>query len=470
MKKKTTISLLLCVAAGTLAGCTTTRAMLARPLGAADPLLTAIANVRVFDGVAEVLSEPMDVVLAQGRIQSVAPAGSAPLPEGAVRVEGGGKTLLPGLIDAHVHLGGGDGTPPWTAELPNVEAQAAALLYAGVTTALAAGHDCSEGLMRALDRGELPGPRVFWSSRIFTAPEGHPVPLLKALFPWPFASFYISARVRQPQTDEEARAQVAEELLEKPDFIKIMYDDLPVGSPHLARARLAAICDEAKRRGQRTLVHVASPEDAMESLEAGASVLMHIPWDGELTDEQVRRLAESKNPIVTTERIYGVMAAGFAGTVQFTSLEKETMPPGGVEAFSRKPEGYRPPGFSDEYMAAMPGYSEHQKRNAARLFAAGAHLVAGTDSGLPGVLHGPGMHRELQALVELGVPPAAALRLATSTAAKMLDPAADFGVVAPGMRADLLLVDGDPLADISATQRIAGVWRGGRPVVRGATE
>jgi imidazolonepropionase-like amidohydrolase len=97
---------------------------------------------------------------------------------------------------------------------------------------------------------------------------------------------------------------------------------------------------------------------------------------------------------------------------------------------------------------------------------AGAKLVTGTDSGLPGMFHGAALHRELQNLVALGLRPSRVLRMATVDAAHVIDPRADYGEVRPGQRADLLLIEGDPLADISATEKIAGVWQDGRKLDR----
>src|SRR4051794_15380871 len=111
-----------------VAACQTARPMLVKPNLRAEA--TVFEHVRVFDGKA--LTEPQDVVVVDGRIAS------GPAPARAVHVDGSGKTLLPGLIDCHVHLGGGDGTPPWASKVPNTDAQSAALVYSGVTTILAA--------------------------------------------------------------------------------------------------------------------------------------------------------------------------------------------------------------------------------------------------------------------------------------------------------------------------------------------
>ncbi len=105
--------------------------------------------------------------------------------------------------------------------------------------------------------------------------------------------------------------------------------------------------------------------------------------------------------------------------------------------------------------------------NVARLAAAGVPVLAGTDAPNPGTVHGASLHRELELLVDAGLTPVAALRGATSGPARAYG-MTDRGAIAPGLRADLVLVDGDPTATITATRRIAGIWRGGRPADRGA--
>jgi imidazolonepropionase-like amidohydrolase len=423
--------------------------------------------VRIFDGRSDALSAPSDVLIKEGRIAAIAPPGE--LREAAERIDGRGRTLLPGLIDCHVHLGGGDGAPPWTAKRPNPDAQSAALLYAGVTTILAAAQDSDLASMKSrIAAGELAGPRIISSSRIFTAVEGHPVPLLRAIIPWPVSAFIVRSRVVQVADAQHARAAVDEEIADTdPDFVKIIYDDIPPGGPRLDRATLGAIIDEVRAKGRRASVHVGSPQEALEAVEAGASLLMHVPGDEPLSEEQARKLAASGVPLVTTSRIYSVLDGAIKGTLTFSPLEKLVMPPGADDDFAHEPAGYVVPGFPQSYLDSMPERSANGARNVKMLADAGAQLIAGTDSGLPGVFHGAALHRELQALVAIGLPPARVLRMATSEAARVIDPKADYGRIEVGQRADLLLVDGDPLADVSATEKIVGVWQDGRAIRRG---
>ncbi len=454
-------------------GCKTARPILVAPRGAfVEQRPVVFEEVRYFDGSADSLSGPSEVLVAGGRIVAIAPPGGLRDPRAAQaeRVSGHGRTLLPGLIDAHVHLGGPDGAPPWTAKRPNPEAQAAALVYSGVTTILAASRDGDlRALSEAIDRGELAGPRIIRSSRIFTNLGGHPVPLFKALLPWPVSSIIVASRVRQVETVEDAARAVDDEVADDdPAFVKIIYDEIPPGAARLSRQILAALIAEVKKKGKRASVHVGSPADALEAVEAGAALLMHVPGNEPLTEAQARTLAASGVPIATTVHIYGVLAAGNAGTLKFSQLEREVMPTGAADDFANRPKDYVVPGFPQSYLDSFPQRDGVIGKNAKLLADAGAMLLAGTDSGLPGVFHGAALHKELQALVALGLTPARVLRMATSDAARVLDPKADYGRIEVGARADLLLVEGDPLADIAATERIVGVWQDGRGIQRQA--
>ena len=403
----------LLLAASLLLACQTARPLLVAARGDAPaPGAVLFEEVRIFDGLEA--SGPADVLIEGGRIAGIGPHGSFADAK-ALRIDGRGKTLLPGLIDCHVHLGGGDGKPPWTAGRPNPDAQSTALLYSGVTTILAASRDTDLQKMKArIASGELAGPRIIASSRIITATGGHPVPFIKALLPWPISSLALGRRVAEVGSEEEARKAVDEELKGGgPEFVKLVYDDIPPGSPRLSRAVLGAIIAEVKAKGRRASVHIGSPEEALDAVAAGAALLMHVPGDALLTAEQARSLAKSGVPIVTTVRMYAVLAAGLRKALSFSPLEREVMPPGTAEDFLHPPEGYRVPGFPQDYLDSL--------------------LV---------------------------------LRMATVDAAMVLDPKADYGAIAAGLRADLLLVDGDPLTDITATERIVSVWQDGRRVER----
>lgn len=426
------------------------------------PPATLFKAVMVFDAREGMLTGPSDVLVSAGQIREISPD-IPPLP-GEEVVPGDGRTLLPGLIDSHVHLGPAQGEAFWAQALPDPRAQAAALLYAGVTTAVVAGHtEDARLLQREIAAGALPGPKLWRASRIFTAVGGHPGPFLD-MFLGP-AALLVPQAHREVRSAADARDQVMAELAEtQPDFVKVALDSCS-GAP-LPQGALEAIVDEAHHHGLPVLVHPGTVEDAMAAMRAGADVLMHAPSCSELSEEQRATLALRRIPVVSTLRVFEVIGRMFEEPLPLTPFEKRLMRPGAEKAFEQKGDLSKYPKAPRDFLEQMRRRSELSGHNVKALVDGGAVVLAGTDSGLPGLFHGAALHEELASLVGLGVSPAAAIRMATYVPGRVLMPDGALGAVEVGAWADLVLVDGDPTKDIQATRNIAGVWQRGRKVQR----
>lgn len=390
----------------------------------------AIRGVRVFDG--EGFIDGANLVVREGRISAVGKA--AAIPSGIEVVEGRGRTVLPGLIDAHTHDWG--------------EAQRDALRF-GVTTELE--------MMGAVQ--SLPGYRsqreslartdqadVYSSGAAVTVPGGHgteygfPVPELKQ--------------------GEDVAAFVQARLDEGSDFIKLMVDDLhgygtTKRMPTLDRAQIEAAIAATRARGKLSVVHVSAMDDARHALDAGADGLAHVFIDTLADDAVVASARKHGAFVVPTLSVMAGFQRGGEGAAladdprfksRLTSAQdgtlRATFPIGSVKPFP-----------------ALDRAIESTRR----LHAAGVEILAGTDAGNPGTAHGASLHGELALLVRAGMTPVEALQAATSKPAKRfgLD---DRGRIAPGLRADLLLVEGDPERDISATRDIVRVWKNGHAI------
>lgn len=455
--------LLLLLASG---GCASRPLVVAPPDRDAPDATTVIRGVFVFDAEGGARRGPLDVFVQERRIAAIVEPGSRSLPSGAAVIDGAGRTLLPGLFDAHVHLGGGDGAPPWSAALPEPEAQLAALLYAGVTSVLTAADDGATDLWAEIQAGRRAGPRLYRAGRPITAEGGHPRPMAEALYGF-VGAVIVGRGIHEVEDVSEARAAVRDELeYRKPDYVKVMYDAIPADAPHLRPAELRAIADEAAQYGKRMVVHVGSPADAVEAAEAGAALLMHVPWSAPFTQEQLARLAATGVPVVTTASIWRREEAVLRETWRPSALEREVAGSALLAAFATPKGDWRPTGFAESFAGDLPRLHRQLGENLLALRAAGVPLLAGTDSGLPGVLHGPALHEELVTLVALGIPPGEALQMATSRPARLLDAAGATGIVEEGAWADLLLVEGDPTVDITATSRIVAVFQHGRRLAR----
>jgi imidazolonepropionase-like amidohydrolase len=423
----------------------------------------AILGADVFDG--HQLLRRRDVIVRGATIESLSEAGTTTPANDLERVDGRGKTLLPGLIDAHTHYTS-DGGAPWGARgLPKPAAYAQMQLYAGITTALLAATG-EPDLALAIEgpANKVLTPHLFPAGPAFTAPGGHPIPLLHALVPWPL-DWWLIRRIPVAATPEEARAAVGRVAELKPTFFKIMYDDLPPGTPHLTPDVLRAAIDAAKQHGMRPIVHIGRPEDMVTVAEAGAALLMHPPSDGRLSEEQAERIVKTGVPFVTTVQIWS--SAFRLGTKGPTALETEEVAPDALALWKVPPSGYVLPGFGT-LQPEMPKMAENLAYNVKLLIDRGARFFVGTDTGVPGMSPGPALHNEIAALVGLGIDPLRVLEATTAAPAAFLDPRGSFGEVKPGARADLLLVRGDPVADVHALDAIETVFLEGRPLLRHA--
>lgn len=432
-------------------------------LGPVEPLLV-VRDVRVFTATGHEFLEHQDVVVRAGRIEAVRATGE-PLPAGSRVIEGmGTRTLMPGLVDAHVHVLSSGGAP-WQrfhfAPEHNLEAQ----LYAGVTTVFDLGGFAGEleALAQKTGAGTLAGPRIFHTGQPITAPGSHPLPAAGALLPWPAGSL-LGLIIPTVATPDEARAAVARTVEDRVDYVKVICDRIPADSPAIDAASLQAAIAAAHERGHKVFVHVGSAADAVLAAEAGADVLAHGPRD-RVTPEQVAALVRTRVPVIMTMAGWIGVNAIAAGTYQPTALDRAITPAVVLGEVTGAAGGRL---NSTPVIGAMAREVDPavMRGNARVLYEAGVPLLIGTDSALPGAYPGGGLHEELRLLHEAGVPVSELLLAATSRAAAIVAEDPDFGQVRAGLVADLLLVEGDPREDISATTRIVRVVRAGRVVKR----
>jgi imidazolonepropionase-like amidohydrolase len=425
-------------------------------------------GVHVFDGLSDKLSEPRDVLVSGGIIQDMGPVGSLQAP-GAIPIQARGKTLMPGFIDMHVHLGVLEGEPFWSTHIfGNPEGQAAALVHAGVTTVLVASDNPGIGaLARDIEQRKTAGPRVFRASSMFTAPGGHPEPLTRGLVPGPLAEIVLNSTTRRVLGDVQARRAVEAELKDGTfHFVKVVYERQLEGSARLDDQALATIIQVASGAKRPVVAHIGSAEEAARAAELGVELLMHPPHMGVLSAERVAQLKSRGTHVVTTARIYGMFDAWAHHTPCFSPLEKDLARPGMLKAFSHRPADFRNEGYPDDYVERFASFHRETGNNLRALHAARIPLFVGTDADLPGIIYGASLHEELRELVALGFKPAEVLRMATSLPGDYLHQRLGIphalGRVEKNATADLLLVDGDPLQDITATRAIVDVIREGR--------
>jgi len=389
----------------------------------------AIRNVRVFDG-QRVLAQA-NVVVRDGRIVAVG-AGTA-IPDGIAVIDGSGKTLLPGLIDAHTHS--------WAA------AQRDALRF-GITAELDMLGDWNrlpslkqqrESLARTIQAD-------LWSAgAAVTAPGGH--------------GTEYGMKVPTLAADGDAQVFVDARVKEGSDYIKLIVEDMSAYSktrrmPTITPAQVGAAVSAAHHDAKLAVVHVSRQDDALNAVNAGADGLVHVFADTMASDSFIQAAQRQHTFVVPTLSVLASIAGADEGErlINDARLQPE---------LSAEQIGNLKSGFGNTH----PQELEHALQNVRKLHAAGVTILAGTDAGNPGTTHGASLHGELALLVRAGLTPTQALAAATADTAQRFG-LSDRGRIAPGARADLVLVKGDPTRDITATRAIDTVWKNGYAIDR----
>ena len=380
-----------------------------------------IDGVRVFDG--ERMLEAQDVVIRDGVIASVCDATSQP-----ADIDGRGCTLLPGLFDAHVHVS----TEP--------EESLRQLATLGVTTAL----DMFSGgrtleRIRALRAAE---PAGLASVRTAGTGATGPGSMLERMSGQPLPA------VERP---EAARAWVDARLAEGSDYVKIVYDPRE-GGP-LDQATMTALARAAHDRGVLAVAHTLSEQRAREAIAAGVDGLAHL-FIGASAGSDFGAFAAAHGVFVIPTL---AILRGLCG--YRLGEELATEPRLAARVSAARPSAVRPaePERHRLYTATTEALNQ--------LVAEGVPILAGTDTAVPtaqfGVYgFGATLHAELELLVRAGLRPVQALTAATSAPAKAFR-LTDRGGIRPGLRADLLMVEGDPSSDIRNTRNVIAVYQGG---------
>ena len=386
-----------------------------------ESALTVFSSVRVFDGERVI---PTATVVVQGTeiTRVITESVDFEIPNGAIVIDGSGKTLLPGLIDAHSHTFN--------------RAMLERALDFGVTTTLDmwTGVSFVQEIKTEDNNGTVRDRADMLSSSIgVTAPESHgtqfgPVPTLSK--------------------PEDAAGFVADRVADGADYIKIIYDNFKMINrpvPTLDKQTLIAVIDAAHQQDKLAVVHSRDVDAYADVVEAGADGIVHAPVDAVPNNSLIRALANLGIFVIPTLSI---------STPSGPSLADDPM---------------LGPDLTEKELGNLRGYSPMHGEggdqvsidSVTALHQGGVTILAGSDSPNRGTAAGASIHQELELLVQAGLTATQALITATSAPADAFD-LSDRGRIAKGRLADLLLVEGQPDQQITDSRNIIGVWKAGK--------
>ncbi|MGK4000903.1 amidohydrolase family protein [Sorangium sp. So ce1024] len=410
---------------------------------------TVLKGGTVFDGAR---AGRATVVIEGDRVRQVVFDEDIEVAGGEV-VDVSGKTVLPGLIDLHVHSLSVAGPYDYLDGDLHLEDHTKAMLRAGVTSYLDLGssqHAIFEQRARAR-AGEVLAPQLFAAGPLLTATGGHPCP--QGSPPGDFCLFIDSP-------DDVARAFDAL-LPGAPDVIKIVLES--GGSrplPRLSPDSVAAIAQAAGAAGVGVIAHATSPDDIEVALDAGVTRFAHIPDQERISPELARRMAAAGAVVVPTLVVMdGLHRAAHDALTELDDPALGDDVPADVIAALRDPSLLAEIRTA-RYKELVTEWRAHAAANLLTCYRAGVTIAAGSDAGNPAVFHGLALRREVALLAEAGMAPVDALAAATRTAADVLG-RPDLGRIEEGALADVVVVDGDPLADVRALERVSRVYKSG---------
>jgi imidazolonepropionase-like amidohydrolase len=386
--------------------------------------IRAFTGATLYDGNDRAPLSNATVIVRDGRVTAVGAGGAVSIPSGAEVVRLDGKFLIPGLINTHGHVNGPSDLNTYAAY--------------GITTVFSLG-------------GEPPS--------VFAARAAQNVPTLDR------SRVYLAGPVLNPRDSVDARAQVADAARQQVDIVKIRVDDNLGATAKMAPGVYRAVIAAAHERGMRVATHLFYLDDAKSLLAAGTDFVAHSVRDRDVDDQFVSALKAS-GKCYTPTLMREVSTFVYETTPEFftdplflrradTALVRTLQEPARQAAVRANASAQR-------YKTAL----QVANRNLKRLVDAGIPISLGTDTGPTGRFQGYFELMELELMARAGMSPRQVLMSATSGAARCMKLDRDLGTIEPGKWADLVVLDRDPIADISNVRSISSVWIAGNHITR----
>lgn len=405
------------------------------PIVGANEGSLAFVGATLIDGTDAAPLEDSVIVITDGRIRTVGPRASVTMPDDAVVIDVSGKTIMPGIVNAHAHVGGTLGLSTGNYNAENLTRQLRLYARYGVTTVNSLGGDEEQGF--ALRNGQfdedLNRARVFVAGGVVTG-----------------------------STEASVREQVNANADQGANFIKVRVDDNLGRSAKMAPAMINVLIDQAHQRRLPVAVHLFYLDDAKYILRAGADLIAHSIRDL-AADQEFIDLVKARDvcyiPTLTREVstfIYESEPAFFSDPFFLNEVDEDVieqlMTP---ERQSQVRNSASAAAYKQGLVVAMD--------NVKRLSDSGVRVAMGTDTGPPARFQGYFSHMEMQMMVDAGMAPLDVIRSSTGIAADCIN-VGDVGTLEPGKWGDLILLSENPAEDIANTKTIEGVWVAGNRV------
>jgi imidazolonepropionase-like amidohydrolase len=409
-----------------------------------------LAGGRLIDGYGGPPLENAAIIIEGDTIRTVGTWGNVRIPDGARVIDTNGYTMMPGLMDMHVHLmilGHGDYdhwfktyASKWRDVVMPISAKE--LLMAGVTTArdLGAPLDDIMAVKKRIEADEIPGPRLFVSGPFLQ----HTAPPLEAKFRW------------EVKGVEDARKKVDIVADAGADVIKMIDQD------QMTLDEVKAIVDQAHKRGKTVTAHAHRSEEIRRGLQAGVDCFEHtgLATKPGYEEDILQMIRERNATLYWCPTMEGLFLFGqtenYPERLDDQRLKRDLPPEMYLDVYRSVADVSHL-----DYFRLVPRRIPTLANKFKQLRDAGVTIIVGTDSGIPLNFHFDSTWRELKTMVDLGMPPMEVIRAATYWPAQLLKQP-NLGTIAPGKLADVIVVDGDPLTDMASLRHVVKVVKNGK--------
>jgi imidazolonepropionase-like amidohydrolase len=402
-------------------------AMLAAASAAAQ--VTVLTRATVIDGTGAPAQKDITIVMENGRIRDMGPSSRVTVPAGAAVSDVAGKFVVPGIINAHGHVSA------------NAEPELRQYALYGVTTAVSQGTDASDILVKTRaeqQQGNLRGARVMTTRFRF-----EPNPAVA--------------------TPEQARAKVDEVVAQGADFIKVWVESLYGTRAKISPEVSRAVLEQARKHGKITTAHVYELADARMMVEAGLNILAHNVRDREVDAEFIALLKKRNVSLIPTlTRDEGLIAYAHSPAWIEEAYFRKSVPPERMEVLRHKVKEEQ---LNNPQTPLIRAGFEMNKMNLKKLSDGGVRIAFGTDSGgAPNrfFIQGYYEHREMELMVQSGLTPMQVIQAFSKNSAEALGIDKDYGTLAKGKAADLLVLTRNPLDNIANMRTIEAIYLGGK--------